>query len=76
MKYETLCQENRKLKALVDELAVVLERVKIGCHTAESEAVKRYGENWRNDYIEAALASYWRCRLCGTVFDPDNLEDV
>ena len=27
-------------------------------------------------YLEHEFGSYWRCRSCGTVFDPDNLEDV
>jgi len=55
---EALRQENRELKDLADDLAERLESVKIGCHTAESEAAKRYGANWRNDYIEAALDRY------------------
>ena len=39
------------------KLVEALRTVRIGCETSEREAEARYGKNWRNEVIDAALAN-------------------
>ena len=52
----TAADEADRLRARVARLEAALDTCRWGCATAEEEAAARYGANWRNKVIDAALA--------------------